>query len=152
MRTEFLLKVLMREKLEMPIASFVSDQRAALADVISTLGRVREHSLVNAWRREQARAVVRFLDELEGRQTLHSPTDGGDAIPLSARNQLQGTVLSVQHGDILSSVKIAIASNQMMTSTITREATESLNLAPGSTVTALCKATDVLLGVRPESE
>jgi PadR family transcriptional regulator AphA len=152
MRTEFLLKVLMREKLEMPIASFVSDQRAALADVISTLGRVREHSLVNAWRREQARAVVRFLDELEGRQTLHSPTDGGDAIPLSARNQLQGTVLSVQHGDILSSVKIAIASNQMMTSTITREATESLNLAPGSPVTALCKATDVLLGVRPDSE
>jgi molybdopterin-binding protein len=38
----------------------------------------------------------------------------------------------------------------VMTSTITREATESLRLSPGSPVTALCKATDVLLGVRPE--
>ncbi len=150
MRTVFLLKVLMRERLNLPIDSFVSQQREALADVTSNLGQVREHSLVSAWRREQARAVVRFLDELEGRQTPQVLIDSGDAIPLSARNQLQGTVLSVQHGDILSSVKIAIDAKQVMTSTITREATESLRLSPGSPVTALCKATDVLLGVRPE--
>lgn len=150
MRTEFLLKVMMREKLQLPVASFVALQRAALADVMTTLSRVRDQSLVNVWRREQARAVVRFLDEIEGREAATSPSDGGDAIPLSARNQLRGTVVSVQHGDILSSVKIAIEPHQIMTSTITREATESLQLSPGSTVTALCKATDVLLGVRPE--
>ena len=151
-RTEFLLKVVMRERLQMPSAPFVSAQRAALADVTTTLGRVREHSVVSAWRREQARAVVRFLNELEGQLSVSVQLDNSDVIPLSARNQLQGTVLSVQHGDILSSVKISISPSQVMTSTITREATESLNLAPGSPVTALCKATDVLLGVRPDSE
>lgn len=151
MRTEFLLKVMMREKLQMSLKDFVSVQRAALADVTSTLGRVREHSLVSSWRREQARAVVRFLDELEGQHTAAPSFDGGDAIPVSARNQLRGTVVSVQHGDILSSVKIAVDGNQVMTSTITREATESLNLAPGSSVTALCKATDVLLGISSDS-
>lgn len=152
MRTEFLLKVLMREKLQMEVAPFVSAQRDALSDVTTTLAKSREQSLVMAWRREQARAVVRFLDELEGRQTTPTVIDGGDAIPLSARNQLQGTVLSVQHGDILSSVKIAIAPQQVMTSTITREATESLRLAPGALVTALCKATDVLLGARQDGD
>ncbi|MGA0118224.1 MAG: TOBE domain-containing protein [Ilumatobacteraceae bacterium] len=152
MRTEFLLKVLMREKLQMEVAPFVSAQREALADVTTTLAKSREQSLVTAWRREQARAVVRFLDELEGRETTTTVIDGGDAIPLSARNQLQGTVLSVQHGDILSSVKIVIAPQQVMTSTITREATESLRLAPGASVTALCKATDVLLGARQDTD
>jgi len=151
-RTEFLLKVMMRERLQMSIAPFVGLQRAALEEVTSTLGRVREHSVVSAWRREQARAVVRFLDQLEGQQSVPVQIDTSDVMPLSARNQLHGSVLSVQHGDILSSVKIAIGPNQVMTSTITREATESLQLAPGSAVTALCKATDVLLGTRSESE
>lgn len=151
MRTEFLLKVMMRERLQMPLKNFVSEQRSALAEVTSTLGRMREHSLVSSWRREQARAVVRFLDELEGRHTVSPLSDGSDFIPVSARNQLRGTVVSVQHGDILSSVKIAVDANQVMTSTITREATESLNLAPGSSVTALCKATDVLLGISSDS-
>lgn len=152
MRTEFLVKVLMRERLQLPISSFVSVQRNALADVMSTLTRDRDNSLVSTWRREQARAVIRFLDELEGHHSRLPQIDHDDTIPLSARNQLQGTVVSVQHGDILSSVKIAVASNQMMTSTITREATENLQLSPGSAVTALCKATDVLLGLRPHAD
>lgn len=147
MRTEFLVKVMMRQKLDMPIASFVSSQRDALADVTETLGRTNDESLVSLWRREQARAVVRFLDELEGRQTPTLPVEVDDSMVLSARNQLRGSVVSVQHGDILSSVKVAIDAGQTMTSTVTREAARALRLSPGSPVTALCKATDVFLGV-----
>ena len=73
--------------------------------------------------------------------------DVDDSMVLSARNQLRGSVVSVQHGDILSSVKVAIDAGQTMTSTVTREAARALRLSPGSPVTALCKATDVFLGV-----
>jgi molybdopterin-binding protein len=38
--------------------------------------------------------------------------------------------------------------DQNLTATITREATDSLQLAPGSTVTALFKATDVMVASR----
>ena len=154
MRTEFLVKVLMRERLDMPVRPFVSIQRDALADVTRTLTHTSDASLVNVWRREQARAVIRFLDELEGRTADEPVLDADDGMVLSARNQLRGSVVSVQHGDILSSVKLAIDGGQIMTSTVTREAARALRLAAGSPVTALCKATDVLLGVsgpgRPE--
>lgn len=152
MRTEFLVKVMMRQKLDMPIAPFVSAQRDALADVTETLGRNDDESLVSLWRREQARAVVRFLDELEGRQTPTTSVEVDDSMVLSARNQLRGSVVSVQHGDILSSVKVAIDAGQTMTSTVTREAARALRLSPGSPVTALCKATDVFLGVSEASD
>jgi molybdate transport system regulatory protein len=66
---------------------------------------------------------------------------------LSARNQLHATVVSVKHGDILSSVRLDIDGDQSMTSTITREAVDSLRLAPGTRVVALCKATDVMIAV-----
>jgi molybdate transport system regulatory protein len=104
-------------------------------------------SVVHLWRKEQVRAVARFLDELEGRTPLAVDSAVHDAVVLSARNQLRGTVRSVQHGDILSSVKVEIEGGQVMTSTVTREATNALRLAPGSSITALCKATDVLLAV-----
>jgi molybdopterin-binding protein len=84
---------------------------------------------------------------LEGVVTASDIEDLDDDIVVSARNQLRGEVVSVTHGGVLSSVKMEIASGQVMTATITREATDQLRLAPGSTVTALCKATDVMLAV-----
>jgi molybdate transport system regulatory protein len=69
----------------------------------------------------------------------------GDVLNISARNQLRAVVKSVKHGDILSSIHLDIELGQTMTATITREATESLQLAPGTPIVALCKATDVLV-------
>jgi len=116
-RGEFLLKVILRSRLELSLAPFITSQRSAL------------------------------LDELEGRTSHAVDTAADDSVVLSARNQLRGIVRSVQHGDILSSVKVEIEGGQVMTSTVTREATNALRLAPGSPITALCKATDVLLAV-----
>jgi molybdopterin-binding protein len=65
---------------------------------------------------------------------------------LSARNQLRGTVASVEHGRVLSSVKVTLPDGQGITAAITREAAEELGLAPGDPVVAVIKATEVMLG------
>ena len=146
MRSEFLVKFLLLDGDETLRGQFVRRQRGVLEPIISTLLANRTTDATSMWRREQARAAMRFLDELEG---ASAPTaiDDGKPIELSARNQLRATVKSVKHGDILSSVRIEVESNQTMTSTITREAVDELRLAPGTNVIALCKATDVMIGI-----
>ena len=146
MRPDFLVKFLLMDASEKQRSQFVQRQRLILGPIISTLLANRATDAISLWRREQARAAMRFLDELEGSST---PTAIDDAKPieLSARNQLRATVKSVKHGDILSSVRIEVEPNQTMTSTITREAVDELRLAPGTNVIALCKATDVMIGI-----
>jgi molybdopterin-binding protein len=66
---------------------------------------------------------------------------------LSIRNQLPGQVTSIQQGEAMAIVKVALdGSGQSITSSITREAAEDLGLAEGSRVTVLIKATEVSLG------
>ena len=144
MRSEFLVKFLLMQRAGVDPAEFVRSQREALEERTSGLTASTGRDAVSLWRREQARAALRFLDELEGVITPHDEATPSP-LNLSARNQLRATVASVRHGDILSSVRIDIDPNQAMTSTITREAVDSLKLAPGARVVALCKATDVMI-------
>jgi PadR family transcriptional regulator AphA len=146
-RTEFLAKVVLLQESGDDVTALIQKQRTFFQHTFDALLRERDNSVVALWRREQVRAVSRFLDELEGVVTASDIEDLDDDIVVSARNQLRGEVVSVTHGGVLSSVKMEIASGQVMTATITREATDQLRLAPGSTVTALCKATDVMLAV-----
>lgn len=144
MRGEFLVKFLLMQRAGVDTAEYVRSQRDALEERTSGLIGNTSRDAVSLWRREQARAALRFLDELEG---VVTPRDEISLSPLnlSARNQLRATVASVRHGDILSSVRLDIDTGQSMTSTITREAVDSLKLAPGARVVALCKATDVMI-------
>lgn len=66
---------------------------------------------------------------------------------LSARNQLAGSVSSIQHGQVMSRVKVTLAGGDTLTAAITREAAEELGLAEGKAVTAIVKATEVMLAV-----
>ena len=66
---------------------------------------------------------------------------------LSTRNQLPGTVEDVQLGGIMASVKVRLSGGETITAAITREAVEELALANGSQVTALVKATEVMLAI-----
>jgi molybdate transport system regulatory protein len=66
---------------------------------------------------------------------------------MSTRNQLPGTVASVEHGGVMSTVKVTLSGGDNITAAITREAAEDLGLAPGVAVTVLVKATEVMLGV-----
>jgi molybdopterin-binding protein len=66
---------------------------------------------------------------------------------LSARNQLTGTVSSVDVGTVMTIVTIDLDGGQQVTSSVTRQAVEELGLAPGSPVTAVIKSTEVMLAV-----
>jgi molybdopterin-binding protein len=64
---------------------------------------------------------------------------------LSARNQLAGTVISVQKGQTTGHVRIDIGSGLIVTASITNEAIDELGLAVGDTATAVIKASDVMV-------
>ena len=66
---------------------------------------------------------------------------------LSTRNQLTGTVASIEIGSVMSVVKVTPDGGQSMTSTITKEAVEDLGLKEGGPVTVLVKSTEVTLAV-----
>jgi molybdopterin-binding protein len=66
---------------------------------------------------------------------------------LSTRNQLPGTVDSVDLGEAMAVVKVTVDGGHPITASITREAAEDLKLAPGGKVTVLVKSTEVMLGV-----
>ena len=64
---------------------------------------------------------------------------------LSARNQLTGTVTSVNKGEAIANVAVDVAGQRLVAS-ITVEAAEQLGLREGTPVTAIVKASDVILG------
>lgn len=64
----------------------------------------------------------------------------------SARNQLSGTVVGVTIGAVMAGVVVDIDGQQMVAA-ITKDSAERLALAEGSKVTAIIKATDVMIGV-----
>lgn len=66
---------------------------------------------------------------------------------LSIRNQLPGTVTSIEQGGAISVVKVALDGGQQVTASITNDAVADLGLASGSTVTVLVKSTEVSLAV-----
>ena len=63
---------------------------------------------------------------------------------LSARNQLSGTVTSVNEGAAIANVEIDV-NGQRLVASITVEAARDLGLAEGKAVTAIIKASDVIL-------
>lgn len=66
---------------------------------------------------------------------------------LSARNQLTGTVATVEAGVVMTIVTIDLDGGQQVTSSVTKQAVEDLGLQPGSPVTAVIKSTEVMLAV-----
>jgi molybdopterin-binding protein len=63
---------------------------------------------------------------------------------LSARNQFKGTVKSVKMGNVMAEVAISVGDLEIV-SAITRGSAEQLSLKVGDTVTAVIKATEVLI-------
>jgi molybdopterin-binding protein len=63
---------------------------------------------------------------------------------ISARNQLEGKVVSVKLGDIMAHVVVKVGKSQIE-SVITRVSAEELGLKKGDTVTVVIKSTEVML-------
>ena len=65
---------------------------------------------------------------------------------LSARNQIQARVTSVTEGEAIANVELD-ASGVRMVASITAEAARELRLTEGTVVTAVIKASDVMIAV-----
>jgi molybdopterin-binding protein len=65
---------------------------------------------------------------------------------LSARNQLEGTVVRVEHGAVMSTIVIRLAGGQEVVSAITKDSATALDITEGDAVTAVIKATEVMIG------
>ena len=65
---------------------------------------------------------------------------------ISARNQLRGTVVEVRRGQTTAHIRIELSPGSIITSSITNEAVDELGLKPGDSVTAIIKASDVMVG------
>lgn len=63
---------------------------------------------------------------------------------LSARNQLSGTVTSINEGAAIGNVTVDVAGQRLVAS-ITVEAIRDLGLREGASVVAIVKASDVIL-------
>jgi molybdopterin-binding protein len=63
---------------------------------------------------------------------------------LSARNQIPATVISITSGEAIANVELEAGGTRLVAS-ITVEAVKQLGLTEGSQVTAIIKASDVIL-------
>jgi molybdopterin-binding protein len=68
----------------------------------------------------------------------------GKTAMLSARNQLPAVVKSVKVGNVMAEVVMEVAGVEIV-SAITRGSAEALKLQPGDRVTAIIKATEVIV-------
>ena len=64
---------------------------------------------------------------------------------LSARNQFTGKIVEIKEGAVNASVKIEIAKDVVISSTISMEAVKELGLTVGAEATAVIKATSVMV-------
>lgn len=157
-RTELLLKLELRDRAGLPRAPLLDAQAEALAPIVDALTQVREPDLVALWRRENARAVQRFLSAARAAEATSDATDadsgsvnrapratGAAALSLSARNQLRATIIAVTFGDLLCTVRAVLGDGQITSATITREAAEELDLVEGDRVLMISKSTETLI-------
>lgn len=63
---------------------------------------------------------------------------------LSTRNRLPGTIMEVTKGEVAAKVSLRVGDDHMV-ALITRESAEELGLQTGMKITALVKATDVVI-------
>jgi molybdate transport system regulatory protein len=67
-------------------------------------------------------------------------------LKLSARNSVKGKIVALEKGVITAKVKVEITVPAMITSVITKEAVEDLDLKVGDEVSVVVKSTEVMIG------
>ena len=69
---------------------------------------------------------------------------------ISIRNRIPGVVAAVDHGAVMTTVKISFNGGDQLTAAITRDGAEDLGLEAGTAVTALVKSAEVSIAL-PEA-
>lgn len=65
---------------------------------------------------------------------------------ISARNQIPGVIVQVTKGQTTAHVRVDIGNGTVVTSSITNESVDELQLKVGDHVVAIVKASDVIIG------
>jgi molybdopterin-binding protein len=73
-------------------------------------------------------------------------------MPLSARNQFKGKVVSVRHGAVMAEVVIDIGGGHQIVSLISTSSAKRLKLKKGSAAVAVIKATEVIVSTDLSSD
>ena len=84
---------------------------------------------------------------LAGQQPAMASDDGSEALEISARNRLRGTVTSVNADGVMAEVRLQVG-DQELVSIITASSAERLGLAVGQEVFAVIKSTEVMIAKR----
>lgn len=67
---------------------------------------------------------------------------------LSTRNQLRGKITEIELGTVMAVVKVALdGGDQVVTSSVTKDAATDLGLKVGQSATVFIKSTEVTIGV-----
>jgi molybdate transport system regulatory protein len=86
-----------------------------------------------------ASAIIKASEVIVGK--------GVDGTKLSARNVLPGEVASLRDGAVNSEVEITLAGGTVVAASITKESVKKLGLKVGDKVSAIVKASNVMIGV-----
>lgn len=70
-----------------------------------------------------------------------------DGMRTSARNQLRGVVARCQEGAVNAEVVLALSAGKQLVATVTNDSARELGIAPGLPMTAMVKASHVILAV-----
>jgi molybdopterin-binding protein len=125
----------------MPADLSLGEAANAIGVSVDTLRRWERAGKLKTHRDERNRRRVRAAEvrRLTARPQRHRTGGGG-----SPRNQLRGTILSVEVGGVMALVEMQ-AGPFLVTAAITRDSVEELGLAPGVAATAVVKATSVMI-------
>ena len=86
------------------------------------------------------------MDDLASDQERAKPKPKEKPLQISARNKLPGEVTNITAGEAIANVELNVSGMRLVAS-VTIEAVRELGIAPGTEVTALIKASDVMLAV-----
>jgi molybdopterin-binding protein len=68
------------------------------------------------------------------------------SMKISARNQIKGVITEIKSGIVTAKVTLDIGGGNKISSVITVDSIEELNLKVGDTVFAIIKSTEVMIG------
>jgi len=139
-RTELLVKLLLREQAGLDNAPFLLEQQALFEPLISALTSTStpEDDLVSLWRRESARTVQRFLEQALIGNDVPSALTFDEAGRAAASSQY--TVTAVRRGQGRSAVENVVRDRRPVMTAVIEEAAADLDLAPGDQLVVFVRA------------
>lgn len=98
--------------------------------------------------KEEHTRFLKRLSELTDMESGSLKTIERLAMQISARNQMQAEVVTVESENVNAKIGLKLKSGQLLVSVITKEAVEDLHITEGQTVTAIFKSNTVSVSLK----